>query len=242
MATPGELVRSVSKILRVPEPTVVEHDRQLAKAGLRRKGGRGSSAAIMGARDAANLVISLCTAEPISKAARFVDWYRELQATALPKQKPLFGLSVDRDFTNCRSDCWADECPFSELRALGSEHSFGDALELLIPALRGFHQNNTDPALIVEINFYRPLPGARIYILNVAYGGLYQQEIAYRPIGIPDFGDSAEMEEQRRHAKRKYGSQCEIHSRVTVYDGPLRSIGDALIDRPRSPKKAKAAS
>jgi hypothetical protein len=53
--TPGQLVKAVSIALDVPEETVVQHDRNLVVAGLRTKGGRGSSAPAMTTLDAARL-------------------------------------------------------------------------------------------------------------------------------------------------------------------------------------------
>ena len=57
--TPGELVRIVAEALDEPEPTVIQHDRNLFAAGLRTRGGRGLSAAQTTLRDAANLTIAV---------------------------------------------------------------------------------------------------------------------------------------------------------------------------------------
>src|SRR3954447_3476229 len=59
MATPGQLVKCIAEALNIPEPTVVQYDRLLAENGLRSKGGRGTSAAKVTARDAANLLIAI---------------------------------------------------------------------------------------------------------------------------------------------------------------------------------------
>jgi hypothetical protein len=56
--TPGQLVRAVSIALDVPEETVVQHDRNLAVAGLRTKGGRGRSAPEVNLLDAARLFVA----------------------------------------------------------------------------------------------------------------------------------------------------------------------------------------
>lgn len=59
MATPGQLVRTMATVLGIPEPTVIQYDRRLAEAGLRRILGRGTSAAAVSAEDAANLLIAV---------------------------------------------------------------------------------------------------------------------------------------------------------------------------------------
>src|ERR1700730_6814059 len=59
VASPGELVRKVSELLGLAEPTIVLHDRNLVVAGLRSKSGRGTSAARMTARDAAHLLVAV---------------------------------------------------------------------------------------------------------------------------------------------------------------------------------------
>ena len=59
MATPGQLVRTMADVLGIPPTTVAQYDRQLAEAGLRTVGGRGTSAAKVTATDAANLLIAV---------------------------------------------------------------------------------------------------------------------------------------------------------------------------------------
>jgi hypothetical protein len=56
--TPGRLVKAVAVALDVPEETVVQHDRNLAVAGLRTKGGRGRSAPKVTILDAARLFVA----------------------------------------------------------------------------------------------------------------------------------------------------------------------------------------
>ncbi len=68
MASPGQLVDFVSRMLGVPRATVALHDRNLAEAGLRKMGGRGPSAAAMDSVDAANLLIAVVAA-PINGPA-----------------------------------------------------------------------------------------------------------------------------------------------------------------------------
>lgn len=59
MATPGDLIKTVSECLHIPEATVFQHDRELVKAGYRRTGGRGRSSIQVTPQDAANLLIAI---------------------------------------------------------------------------------------------------------------------------------------------------------------------------------------
>jgi hypothetical protein len=73
--TPGQLVKAVSIALDVPEETVVQHDRNLAVAGLRTKKGRGPSAAAVTHLDAARLFVatlaSIRTRDSVDAVKRF---------------------------------------------------------------------------------------------------------------------------------------------------------------------------
>ena len=68
MATPGQMVQTMADVLGIPAATVSQYDRQLAEAGLRTTGGRGPSAAKVGATDAANLLIAIL-GSPVSGAS-----------------------------------------------------------------------------------------------------------------------------------------------------------------------------
>src|SRR4051812_27759836 len=64
MAHPGELVRTLADVLGIGASTVAQQDRLLAQANIRRKSGRGRSAALMTAKDAASLLVAV-VAPPI---------------------------------------------------------------------------------------------------------------------------------------------------------------------------------
>jgi len=106
MATPGELIKLIGAVTEVPEATVTQHDRTLFLAGLRTRGGRGTSAAKVTARDAANLLTAVLASEQVKDSAETVLRY----AAALEQHK--FKLPI--------------------LDTLPKEHSFIDALEALI--------------------------------------------------------------------------------------------------------------
>jgi len=77
VASPGELVRKLSELLGIAERTIVLHDRNLVVAGLRSKGGRGTSAARMTARDAAHLLVAVLGSSHVKNSAETVRRYKE---------------------------------------------------------------------------------------------------------------------------------------------------------------------
>jgi hypothetical protein len=114
MASPAQLVATVSRATGVPLPTVVDIDRKLAKAGLRTMSGRGRSAARMTAGDGARLLTAILASAQATEAANAVQRY---MATTLDKRRST------HDLTTLAGKV------FSSLRA---RHGFVDALEALI--------------------------------------------------------------------------------------------------------------
>ena len=115
MASPGELVRKVSELLGIAEPTIVLHDRNLVVAGLRSKSGRGTSAARMTARDAAHLLVAVLGSGHVKDAAETVRRHRQT----------LFHKSASGGY---------GDSSITALRDLPLDHSFVDAIEALIAA------------------------------------------------------------------------------------------------------------
>ena len=70
MATPGQLVKAMADTLGISKATVTQYDRVLAEKGLRSRGGRGTSAARITSRDAANLLIALATSPILGLSAK----------------------------------------------------------------------------------------------------------------------------------------------------------------------------
>jgi len=115
MASPGELVRTVSSATGVPLPTIVAIDRRLVKAKLRTKGGRGFNAAQMTPLDAARLLTAVLASPHASGAADVVERYSQTHVDKTRSSDKLLG-STDLD----------------DLAALPGKHSFVDALTALI--------------------------------------------------------------------------------------------------------------
>jgi hypothetical protein len=115
VASPGELVWKVSELLGIPEPTIVQHDRNLVVAGLRSKSGRGSSAAKMTPRDAAHLLVAVLGSDQVRHSVQTVRRYSETRlhkATSKGYQHSAIAALIE----------------------LPADHSFVDALEGLIAA------------------------------------------------------------------------------------------------------------
>jgi hypothetical protein len=115
MASPAELVRTVSAATGVPLPTVVDIDRRLVKGKLRTKGGRGFNAAQMTHLDAARLLTAVLASSQANAAADAVERYAQTRVDTERSSDKLFGL-VDLD----------------DLATLTGKHSFVDALTALI--------------------------------------------------------------------------------------------------------------
>jgi hypothetical protein len=124
MATPGTLVKTMSDVLGLPEATVTQYDRRLSESGLRSKSGRGSSAARVTARDAANLLIailgSLVVGGSIKTAPAICSTFGDLRALNEPSWSARF-----------------TELGLPALGSMPSGHSFVEALTTLIGSAAG---------------------------------------------------------------------------------------------------------
>ena len=118
MATPAQLMESVSKATGVPLATVVDIDRRLVAAGLRTKGGRGFSVARMTPLDAARLLTAILGSPFAKTSAEAVARYAR---TRVDDQRSSEGLYAPLGVP--------------ELAALAERHSFIDALAALLKAL-----------------------------------------------------------------------------------------------------------
>jgi hypothetical protein len=115
MASPGDLVRTLADVLGMSVASVTWHDRILHEANLRSKSGRGSGAARLTPRDAANLLTAILASNQPKEAAEAVALY----AATRPNPR----LSSKKAFASVG---------LTELEKLPSDHSFIDALEALV--------------------------------------------------------------------------------------------------------------
>src|SRR4051794_19839011 len=78
MASPGELIQCIAEAFGVAEVRVFQHDRNLAEAGFRSKGGRGTSAATMTSRDAAAILIAVAGSAAVKDSLETFHTYATL--------------------------------------------------------------------------------------------------------------------------------------------------------------------
>lgn len=162
MASPAELVRAISEVTGVPEKTVINHDRNLAKAGLRTVGGRGTGAAKMTVRDARNLLLAVAGAPLVKDSVVPIEQHANLMPGSGREVGGVWSLPFVR---------------IPELTGLHAKHTFGDALEaLLIAAKDGTleHELRKEvdigektlniPLTQIEINIVEPLKWASIEV------------------------------------------------------------------------------
>lgn len=156
MATPGDLVRIIAKVLGLSVGTVTQVDRNLASAGLRTKTGRGPSAAQVTSQDAANLLIAIAGA-PISgawvkEAERICLAYRSLRAYGVMTK---FG-----DFSRLKSR-------YPTLKTLTHRHTLGDAIATLIDSIdAGEFGSSNDSSSYgpISVSFEGPRPQGTIVV------------------------------------------------------------------------------
>ena len=134
MATPGQLVRTMSEVLGISTGTVGQYDRQLAEAGLRSVSGRGSSAAKVTPADAANLLIAILGGGSSIRAASQVC-------------QTYGALVVEPDNSNPRG---FQQVGLSRLANMPDKHTFRDALAAAIEDAgqvgEAFPSEGTSPA------------------------------------------------------------------------------------------------
>jgi hypothetical protein len=80
MATLSDLVAVTAKVEGLDPGSVALYARHLREAGLIKTSGRGTSAAVMGLPDAANLLIGVNTAKSAPEAPRAIRQFRDLHA------------------------------------------------------------------------------------------------------------------------------------------------------------------
>ncbi len=188
MASPGELVRCVAKVLGLPEATVIQHDRNLLVAGKRSKGGRGRSAAKVTVSDAVNLLIPVVADSLIKDTVNTWREYVSLPVDDLEK-----------------SQQWQFEIP--PLKALPESHTLGDALAALIEAakdgsLQEFRDDRRRKAtpggsgwvFWIRVTFMGRFPQARITIFSgrvrevkiYSHPLVTEEDGQIRPVEIPE--------------------------------------------------------
>jgi hypothetical protein len=199
MASPAELMKTVSTATGVSLTTVVDLDRRLIKAKLRTKGGRGFNAACMTPLDAARLLTAVLASPQANEAAEAVERYIDTQVDKQRSSEKLFAAAE-----------------IGELTALPARHGFVDGLTALIASastgtlatLIGASENRWIPRLEV-FAFTRAVRG-RIRITGLPDGLTANVEYAPDTAGIRsgrtrkrgDADVSGDLEQSRRVTER----------------------------------------
>jgi hypothetical protein len=177
MATPGELVRTVAQVLGIPEATVTQHDRNLASAGLRTKGGRGRSAARVTPQDAAHLLIAICGAPlwgaTVKESLATCERYSALRAYGA-------GGRLD-NLSRIKSQ-------LPTLGRLPDGHRFVEAISALITSINaGEFEFWGKPTGTVYVGFSGPNPEGSILVSVRRSARLYYRTSPEREFGDKDF-------------------------------------------------------
>lgn len=115
MASPVQLLQTLSDVTGIPLPSLVDTDRRLVKAGLRSRGGRGFNVARMTTRDAAHLLTAILGSAQANHSAEAVSRYAATQVDRTRSSGGLFAGSQ-----------------LNDLASLKPSHSFVDGLAALI--------------------------------------------------------------------------------------------------------------
>lgn len=154
MATPGELVKVIASATGEDEATVAQHDRNLVVAGLRTRGGRGRSAAKVTSRDAAMLLTAVLGSHRVKDSAETARRYIETQEHHAHWHKhypdKLQGMG--------KANVWEDY-RIPEMAALPLDHTFIDALEVLIALA-------AEGKLIRHLGDFNTVGGLRIFVTS----------------------------------------------------------------------------
>lgn len=215
MASPAQLMQTVSKATGSPLATVVDIDRKLAKAKLRTKGGRGFNAARMTPLDGARLLTAMLASPQATLAADAVARYTRTR--------------VDQTRS---SDTRFDATEISELAALPSGHGFIDALKALIGSAalgslaRQIATSRDGWTPHIEIFAFTRATRGRIRITGLPSGLTasveYQPVTDRKPRGRMTRGRATavdgDLEQSRRVTERTVLAIAELLSRESVND------------------------
>jgi hypothetical protein len=173
MASPAQLMHTMSCATGVPLATIVGIDRRLVKGELRTKGGRGFSAAQMTPLDAARLLTGVLASPHANAAVDAVQRYIRTRVDEVRSSDKLFGaVSLD------------------DLAALPAGHSFVDALTALIGSVSSgalakvIGTSNDGWVPHIEVFAFTRAVRGRIRIAGLPNGLTASVEYVPVPVGI----------------------------------------------------------
>jgi hypothetical protein len=200
MATPAQLLNVIASTTGVPLPTLVDIDRRLVTAGLRRKAGRGRSAVQMSTLDAARLLTVLLGS---SQANTSVE--------ALERYFHAYHDKVRLEAAVRNADCLED------LVGLPAKHSFVDALETVIFSTSSGSlaplMNGTRPARI-EIFAFTGATRGRIRLSGLPKGAIANFEYA----ASGERKAAGDLEQSRRVTEQTILAIAKLLAKESQYD------------------------
>jgi hypothetical protein len=256
--TPGQLVKAMAVALNMPEEVVVQHDRNLAMAGLRTKKGRGPSAAEVTPLDAARLLAATLG------SVRNKDSVYTVSKFERTKMRPRVNVDeIMADWLRSRGAELPEELktiPFSDpaIDGLPQTHNFIEGIAALISDASG---------PIEDIDQYLQ----RFALIFIEFGGKLLPGIArigrwsqHRPVDYEPAWRKAstkepepEQPEVPRH--QRYARYYGINQQRDIYGSAIMLLGkafrdgglpfettkdalDALLGSKKTPAKSKKAT
>jgi hypothetical protein len=217
MAGPAQLVLTLSETTGVPLATVTDIDRKLVMGGLRRKGGRGLSAARMTALDAARLLTAMLASSQTTLSVAAVTRYAKTRVDRARSSDDLFGASG-----------------LSDLASLSTEHSFVDGVAALIASA----EYGALARLVALADRASAVPNIEVFAFTEAtYGrirlsGLPNRmtvSIEYLPVPTPARGRRTQTAGRGTRAMSENPGDLEQSRRVT--ERTILAVANLLVEK-----------
>jgi hypothetical protein len=157
MATPGQLVNEIGRLLGLPQNAVVTPWRVLREAGIVTKGARGRNAAHTNAADAAHALIAVASEIPLKSVIESWREYAHLPAG-------LGSVKID-DHPKSRkeSGLWdLQQLPLPSVKALSARHTLAQALVAFIEDAANDPSRAVLESYRLSVMFFGPYPHAYI--------------------------------------------------------------------------------
>ncbi len=207
MASPAQLVETVSRATGVPLPTMVDIDRKLVKGNLRTKGGRGLNAALMTPLDAARLLTAVLGNPQANESASTVRRYADTRVDQVRSSGRLYA-GVDLD----------------DLALLVAGHSFVDGLASLIKSAstgslaKLFTEPSENGAPHIEVFAFTRATRGRIQITGLPNRLTASVEYATADGAHARLGAAGDLEQSRRITELTICSIAELLSLEDSHD------------------------
>jgi hypothetical protein len=218
MASPAQMVRTLSETTGVPLATVTDIDRKLVKSDLRSKGGRGLYAARMTPLDAARLLTAMLASSQTTMAAAAVNRYAKTHVDRSRSSDDIFGASG-----------------LADLASLTREHSFVEGLQSLIASAA----DGALARLIRETKHSTALPSIEVFAFTEAtYGRIRLAGIPNRTVVSVEYlptlaqskGRRAKPPERGRSGTAEYAGDLEQSRRIT--ERTIVAVANLLVEEP----------